>query len=201
MQNAAFDPASARALRAPICNHVRHRPLHCPQNRSVEGGAVGAANSYGLVLDRTGKLSNELTPDHELNLMKPADSLTKMTTPSTDGEAGAMRDADTQREVAATSLLVALLHACYTGGKPEGEAGTESTHAAPDPISLARLRKLTELPMSAVRRELVNMEADGLVGVTMREDSAGGMVTLTALGMTVCAALFSSTPQLPESPF
>jgi hypothetical protein len=110
----------------------------------------------------------------------------------------AVAASDADREIAATSMLVALLHACYTcgefGGASGGDSGADSGRSGPNPISLARLRKLTGVPMSTVRRELVNMEANGLAVVTMREATMGGTIALTELGMKVCAELFAPAP-------
>jgi DNA-binding IclR family transcriptional regulator len=55
--------------------------------------------------------------------------------------------------------------------------------------SLAKLSKRTQMPMSGLRRTLTQLEAAGLVCVTMRDDGSG-TAALTAEGLELGAALF-----------
>jgi DNA-binding IclR family transcriptional regulator len=55
--------------------------------------------------------------------------------------------------------------------------------------SLAKLSKRTQMPMSGLRRTLTQLEAAGLVSVSMHEDGTG-TAALTAEGLDLSAALF-----------
>jgi DNA-binding IclR family transcriptional regulator len=64
-----------------------------------------------------------------------------------------------------------------------------SRDRANKPWSLAKLSKRTQMPMSGLRRTLTQLEASGLVVVTMHEDGTG-TAALTADGLELSAALF-----------
>jgi DNA-binding IclR family transcriptional regulator len=55
--------------------------------------------------------------------------------------------------------------------------------------SLAKLSKRTQLPMSGLRRTLTQLEAAGLVRVTMHDDGTG-TAELTAEGLELGTVLF-----------
>jgi DNA-binding IclR family transcriptional regulator len=55
--------------------------------------------------------------------------------------------------------------------------------------SLAKLSKRTQIPMSGLRRTLTQLEAAGLVCVTMHDDGTG-TAALSAEGLKLGAALF-----------
>jgi DNA-binding IclR family transcriptional regulator len=55
--------------------------------------------------------------------------------------------------------------------------------------SLAKLAKQSDLPMSALRRQLTGLEDAGLVEVRMSEDGTGSAL-LTEQGVTLCQAVF-----------
>jgi DNA-binding IclR family transcriptional regulator len=64
-----------------------------------------------------------------------------------------------------------------------------SREAAGKSWSLAKLSKRTQLPMSGLRRTLTQLEAAGLVRVTMHDDGTG-TAELTAEGLELSEALF-----------
>ena len=55
--------------------------------------------------------------------------------------------------------------------------------------SLAKLAKQSDLPMSALRRQLTALEEAGLADVQMNEDGTGS-AWLTEQGATLCRAVF-----------
>ena len=61
------------------------------------------------------------------------------------------------------------------------------------PCSLARASKRTQLPMSALMRQLSLLSGAGLVEVAAREEG-GGSVALTQAGRDLCAAWFGAQP-------
>jgi DNA-binding IclR family transcriptional regulator len=64
-----------------------------------------------------------------------------------------------------------------------------SRDPANKPWSLAKLSKRTQMPMSGLRRTLTQLEASGLVVVTMHEDGTG-TAALSVEGLELSAALF-----------
>ena len=66
-----------------------------------------------------------------------------------------------------------------------------SREEAGKPWSLARLSKRAEVPMSTLRRYLTQLEAAGLVRVTMDEQGRGSAGLLDE-GLALCAALFEA---------
>lgn len=55
--------------------------------------------------------------------------------------------------------------------------------------SLAKLAKQSDLPMSALRRQLTGLSEGGFVAVRMNEDGTGS-ASLTEAGITLCRAVF-----------
>ncbi|WP_420992138.1 ArsR family transcriptional regulator [Cupriavidus sp. 30B13] len=82
----------------------------------------------------------------------------------------------------AHAALLNILAACW-----------ESSQAADGrAMSLARLRKRTGLPMSELRRTLVDLEEGELLAVRMEPDGATGTVWLTEGGTALCRELFGA---------
>ncbi|GAB5095147.1 helix-turn-helix domain-containing protein [Caballeronia sp. HLA56] len=59
------------------------------------------------------------------------------------------------------------------------------------PRSLAKLAKQSDLPMSALRRQLTGLADAGLIEMTITEEGAGS-AWLSAEGVTLCAAVFGA---------
>ncbi|MDR5775319.1 MULTISPECIES: helix-turn-helix domain-containing protein [unclassified Caballeronia] len=59
------------------------------------------------------------------------------------------------------------------------------------PWSLAKLAKQSDLPMSALRRQLTGLADAGLIEMSITEEGAGS-AWLSAEGVTLCAAVFGA---------
>jgi len=82
----------------------------------------------------------------------------------------------------AHTALLSILAVCWEAGQAgDGRA-----------MSLARLRKRAGLPMSELRRTLVDLEEGNLLAMRMEPDGATGTVWLTEGGTALCRELFGA---------
>ncbi|WP_454725220.1 MULTISPECIES: ArsR family transcriptional regulator [Cupriavidus] len=89
---------------------------------------------------------------------------------------------DPEGDPQAHDALLHILAACWEASQAgDGRA-----------LSLARLRKRSGLPMSELRRALVDLEEGDLLAVRMAPDGATGTVGLTEGGTALCGALFGA---------